>query len=48
VHRLSGYLSHAEPLIAVGLRREMDAAFRALKKLLESPVSAGPPETAAR
>lgn len=32
----SGFLSLAEPLIAVGLRREMDAAFRELKKLLEA------------
>lgn len=44
----SGFLSLAEPLIAVGLRREMDAAFRELKKLLEAPVPTGSPETAAR
>ena len=43
----SGFLSLAEPLIAVGLRREMDAAFRALKEVLEAPVPAGSPETAA-
>ena len=36
----SGFLSLAEPLIAVGLRREMDAAFRELKKRLEAPVAA--------
>jgi uncharacterized protein YndB with AHSA1/START domain len=43
----SGFLSLAEPLIAVGLRREMDAAFRELKRLLEASVPAGFPETAA-
>lgn len=43
----SGFLSLAEPLIAVGLRREMDAAFRELKKELEAPVKAGSPEPAA-
>jgi uncharacterized protein YndB with AHSA1/START domain len=44
----SEFLSLAEPLIAVGLRREMDAAFRELKKLLEAPVPTGSPETATR
>jgi len=44
----SGFLSLAEPLIAVGLRREMDAAFRELKKQLEAPVPTGSPETATR
>lgn len=43
----SRFLSLAEPLIAVGLRREMDAAFRELKRLLEAPVQAGSPEAAA-
>jgi len=43
----SGFLALAEPLIAVGLRREMDAAFRELKKLLEAPIPAGSPEAAA-
>ena len=43
----SGFLSLAEPLIAVGLRREMDAAFRELKKRLEAPVTADSPETTA-
>ena len=43
----SGFLSLAEPLIAVGLRRDMDAAFRELKKRLEAPVKAGSPEIAA-
>jgi uncharacterized protein YndB with AHSA1/START domain len=33
----SGFMSLAEPLIAAGLRREMKAASRALKNLLESP-----------
>jgi uncharacterized protein YndB with AHSA1/START domain len=33
----SGFLSLAEPLIAAGLRREMKAASRVLKDLLESP-----------
>ena len=42
----SGFLSLAEPLIAVGLRREMDAAFRELKRL-EAPVPTGSPEVAA-
>lgn len=42
----SGFLSLAEPLIAAGLGREMDAAFRELKKLLEAPVPAGSPEAA--
>jgi uncharacterized protein YndB with AHSA1/START domain len=37
----SGFISLAEPLIAASLRREMDAAFVALKKLLEAPVPAG-------
>jgi uncharacterized protein YndB with AHSA1/START domain len=32
----SGFMSLAEPLIAAGLRREMKAASRALKDLLES------------
>jgi len=43
----SGFLALAEPLIAVGLRREMDAAFRELKRLLEAPIPAGSPEAAA-
>ena len=43
----SGFLALAEPLIAAGLRREMDAAFRELKRLLEAPVQAGSPEAAA-
>jgi uncharacterized protein YndB with AHSA1/START domain len=42
----SGFVSLAEPLIAVGLRREMDAAFRELKRLLEAPSAAGSPEVA--
>ena len=33
----SGFMSLAEPLIAAGLRREMKAASRALKDLLERP-----------
>jgi hypothetical protein len=33
----SGFLSLAEPLIAAGLRREMKAASRVLKDLLERP-----------
>jgi len=44
----SGFLSLAEPLIAVGLRREMDAAFRELKRVLEAPVPAGSPATTAQ
>jgi uncharacterized protein YndB with AHSA1/START domain len=44
----SGFISLAEPLIAAGLRREMDAAFRELKKLLEAPVRDLSPEPAAR
>ena len=32
----SGFMSLAEPLIAAGLKREMKAAFRALKDLLEN------------
>jgi hypothetical protein len=32
----SGFMSLAEPLIAAGLKREMKAAFRVLKDLLES------------
>jgi uncharacterized protein YndB with AHSA1/START domain len=36
----SGFMSLAEPLIAAGLRREMKAAFRALKNLLENPAFA--------
>jgi len=43
----SGFMSLAEPLIAVGLRREMDAAFRELKKRLEAPVTTGSPESTA-
>ena len=43
----SGFLSLAEPLIAVGLRREMDAAFRELKAQLEASAPTAPPETAA-
>jgi uncharacterized protein YndB with AHSA1/START domain len=42
----SGFLSLAEPLIAVGLRREMDAAFRELKRIMEAPVLAGSPAAA--
>lgn len=41
----SGFLSLAEPLIAIGLRREMDAAFRELKRVLEAPVTTASPET---
>jgi uncharacterized protein YndB with AHSA1/START domain len=37
----SGFVSLAEPLIAAGLRREMAAAFRELKRMLESPGAAG-------
>jgi uncharacterized protein YndB with AHSA1/START domain len=33
----SGLMGLAEPLIAVGLRREMKAAFRVLKDVLETP-----------
>ena len=44
----SGFVSLAEPLIAAGLRREMDAAFRELKRVLEAPVPAGSPATTAR
>jgi uncharacterized protein YndB with AHSA1/START domain len=43
----SGFLSLAEPLIAVGLRREMDAAFRELKRVLEAPAPVASTETAA-
>jgi hypothetical protein len=43
----SGFLSLAEPLIAVGLRREMDAAFRELKRVLEAPVPAASTEVTA-
>ena len=43
----SGFVSLAEPLIAVSLRREMDAAFRELKRLMEARVPAGSPEVAA-
>jgi hypothetical protein len=43
----SRFVSLAEPLIAASLRREMDAAFRELKRLLEASVPAGAPETAA-
>ena len=43
----SGVVSLAEPLIAISLRREMDAAFRELKRLLEDPLPAGSPEPAA-
>ena len=32
----SGFMSLAEPVIAAGLKREMKAAFRALKDLLEN------------
>jgi uncharacterized protein YndB with AHSA1/START domain len=44
----SGFVSLAEPLIAAGLRREMDAAFRELKRVLEAPVPAGSPATTAQ
>jgi uncharacterized protein YndB with AHSA1/START domain len=43
----SGFMSLAEPLIAIGLRREMDAAFSELKTLLEASAPTGSPETAA-
>jgi len=43
----SGFVSIAEPLIAVGLRREMDAAFKELKRLMEAPGLAGSPGAAA-
>ena len=36
----SGFVSLAEPLIAAGLKREMKAAFRLLKDLLETPTLA--------
>jgi uncharacterized protein YndB with AHSA1/START domain len=36
----SGFMSLAEPLIAAGLKREMKAAFRLLKDLLETPTLA--------
>lgn len=35
----AGFMRLAEPLIARGLKREMDAAFVALKQLLEKPVA---------
>lgn len=44
----SRFVSLAEPLIAAGLRREMNAAFRELKKLLETPGADLSPEPAAR
>jgi uncharacterized protein YndB with AHSA1/START domain len=43
----SRFVSLAEPLIAASLRREMDAGFRELKRLLEAPIPAGSPEAAA-
>jgi uncharacterized protein YndB with AHSA1/START domain len=41
----TGFLSLAEPLIAAGLGREMDAAFRKLKGLLEAPSLPSPDPT---
>lgn len=42
----SGFISLAEPLIAISLRREMDTAFMELKRLMEAPVRTGSPEAA--
>ena len=43
-----GFMSLAEPLIARGLRREMDEAFVTLKGLFETSAMATSPQTAAR
>ena len=43
-----GLMSLAEPLIARGLRREMDEAFVTLKGLFETSAMATSPQTAAR
>jgi uncharacterized protein YndB with AHSA1/START domain len=42
----SGFVSLAQPLIAASLRREMDAASRELRRLMEAPVRVGSPEAA--
>jgi hypothetical protein len=43
----SGFISLAEPLIAASLRREMNAAFRDLRTLLEASAPADSHEATA-